>query len=176
MAEKILNVRIALKYDTYANWTTNNPILKAGEVAIATIPTGDNNNVSTSLPAVLMKVGDGTSNYNALPFLSAKAADVHAYAKKPETEFIAWIKQIISTEGAYDAKGSAAQALKDAKAYTDALANGEKIQLIGFGTFEVRERAAKDSKNPRTGETIHVPAKKAPAFKAGKALKDAVNK
>ena len=79
MAEKILNVRIALKYDTYANWTTNNPILKAGEVAIATIPTGDNNNVSTSLPAVLMKVGDGTSNYNALPFLSAKAADVHAY-------------------------------------------------------------------------------------------------
>lgn len=124
MAEKILNVRIALKYDTYANWTTNNPILKAGEVAIATIPTGDNNNVSTSLPAVLMKVGDGTSNYNALPFLSAKAADVHAYAKKPETEFIAWIKQIISTEGAYDAKGSAAQALKDAKAYTDALANG----------------------------------------------------
>ena len=124
MAEKILNVRIALKYDTYANWTTNNPILKVGEVAIATIPTGDNNNVSTSLPAVLMKVGDGTSNYNALPFLSAKAADVHAYAKKPETEFIAWIKQIISTEGAYDAKGSAAQALKDAKAYTDALANG----------------------------------------------------
>lgn len=124
MAEKILNVRIALKYDTYANWTTNNPILKAGEVAIATVPTGDNNNVSTSLPAVLMKVGDGTSNYNALPFLSAKAADVHAYAKKPETEFIAWIKEIISTEGAYDTKGSAAQALEDAKAYTNALANG----------------------------------------------------
>ena len=124
MAEKNLNVRIALKYDTYANWTANNPVLKAGEVAIATIPTGDNNNVSTSLPAVLMKVGDGKSNYNALPFLSAKAADVHAYAKKTETEFFDWIKQIISTEDAYDTKGSAAQALKDAKAYTDALANG----------------------------------------------------
>ena len=124
MAEKKLNVRITLKYDTYAKWTENNPVLKAGEVAIATIPTGDTNNVSTSLPAVLMKVGDDTSNYNALPFLSAKAADVHAYAKKPEAEFIAWIKQIISTEGAYDTKGSAAQALKDAKAYTDALANG----------------------------------------------------
>lgn len=124
MAEKNLNVRIALKYDTYANWTTNNPILKAGEVAIATIPTGDTNNVSTSLPAVLMKVGDGINNYNALPFLSAKAADVYAYAKKPESEFIAWIKQIISTEGAYDAKGAAAQALADAKAYTDTLANG----------------------------------------------------
>ena len=124
MAEKILKTRIQLKYDTYANWTTNNPILKVGEVAIATIPTGDANNVSTSLPAVLMKVGDGTSNYNALPFLSAKAADVYAYAKKPEADFIAWIKNIIATEGAYDTKGSAAQALADAKAYTDALANG----------------------------------------------------
>ncbi len=58
----------------------------------------------------------------------------------------------------------------------DALVAGDKVQLIGFGTFEVRERAAKDSKNPRTGEVIHCPAKKAPAFKAGKALKDAVNK
>lgn len=124
MAEKILQTRIQLKYDTYANWTTNNPVLKAGEVAIATVPTGDANNVSTSLPAVLMKVGDGTSNYNALPFLSAKAADVYAYAKKPEAEFIAWIKNLIATEGAYDTKGSAAQALADAKAYTDALANG----------------------------------------------------
>lgn len=124
MAEKNLNVRIALKYDTYANWTTNNPVLKQGEVAICTVPTGDANNVSTSLPAVLMKVGDGTSNYNTLPFISAKAADVYAYAKKPEAEFIAWIKQIISTEGAYDAKGAAAQALADAKAYTDTLANG----------------------------------------------------
>ena len=93
-------------------------------MAIATVPTGDANNVSTSLPAVLMKVGDGTSNYNALPFLSAKAADVYAYAKKPEADFIAWIKNIIATEGAYDTKGSAAQALADAKAYTDALANG----------------------------------------------------
>ncbi len=61
-------------------------------------------------------------------------------------------------------------------AITDSLSKGEKIQLIGFGTFEVRERAAKESKNPRTGETIMCPAKKAPAFKAGKALKDAVNK
>ena len=140
MAEKILQTRIQLKYDTYTNWTTNNPILKAGEVAVATIPTGDTNNVSTSLPAVLMKVGDGTSNYNALPFLSAKAADVYAYAKKPEAEFIAWIKEIISTEGAYDAQGAAAQALVDAKAYTDALANGtvktntDAISAIKDGT------------------------------------------
>ncbi len=59
---------------------------------------------------------------------------------------------------------------------TDALANGDKVQIVGFGTFEVRERAAKEATNPRTKEKIKVPAKKAPAFKAGKALKDAVDK
>ncbi len=57
---------------------------------------------------------------------------------------------------------------------TEALKNGEKVQLIGFGTFEVRERAAKEARNPRTGETIKVEATKVPAFKAGQALKDAV--
>ena len=56
------------------------------------------------------------------------------------------------------------------------LAKGEKIQLVGFGTFEIRERAEKQGRNPRTGETMTVPASKVPAFKAGKALKDAVAK
>ena len=56
----------------------------------------------------------------------------------------------------------------------DELATGEKIQLVGFGTFEIRERAEKQGRNPRTGETMTVPASKVPAFKAGKALKDAV--
>ena len=54
------------------------------------------------------------------------------------------------------------------------LAKGEKIQLVGFGTFEIRERAENQGRNPRTGETMTVPASKVPAFKAGKALKDAV--
>ena len=53
---------------------------------------------------------------------------------------------------------------------------GEKVQLIGFGTFETRARGARQGKNPRTGETVTIAACKAPAFKAGKALKDAVNK
>ncbi|MBE6789767.1 MAG: HU family DNA-binding protein [Ruminococcaceae bacterium] len=57
---------------------------------------------------------------------------------------------------------------------TEALKKGEKVQLIGFGTFEVRERAEKEARNPRTGETIKVAATKVPAFKAGQALKDAV--
>ena len=59
-------------------------------------------------------------------------------------------------------------------AITDALKAGDKIQLVGFGTFEVGNRAAKQGRNPRTGETMTVPASKVPAFKAGKALKDAV--
>ena len=59
-------------------------------------------------------------------------------------------------------------------AITDALKAGDKSPLVGFGTFEVRNRAAKQGRNPRTGETMTVPASKVPAFKAGKALKDAV--
>lgn len=82
MAEKTLNTRILLKYDTYANWTTNNPVLRAGEVAIATIATGNTQEVnSVTAPQVLIKVGDDTSAYNALPFVSAKAADVYGWAK-----------------------------------------------------------------------------------------------
>lgn len=59
---------------------------------------------------------------------------------------------------------------------TNALTEGDKVQLVGFGTFEVRERGARTGKNPRTGEAIKIAASKVPAFKAGKALKDAVNK
>ena len=55
------------------------------------------------------------------------------------------------------------------------LQRGEKIQLVGFGTFEVTERAARTGKNPQTGKEIKIPASKAPKFKAGKALKDLVN-
>ena len=57
---------------------------------------------------------------------------------------------------------------------TDSLVNNDKVQLVGFGTFEVRERSERTGKNPRTGEKIIIPAAKVPAFKAGKALKDKV--
>jgi len=58
---------------------------------------------------------------------------------------------------------------------TAELKKGGKVQLVGFGTFEVSERAAREGRNPRTGETMKIAACKAPRFKAGKALKDAVN-
>ncbi|MFY9176609.1 MAG: HU family DNA-binding protein [Caldicoprobacterales bacterium] len=57
---------------------------------------------------------------------------------------------------------------------TETLSNGEKVQLVGFGTFEVRDRAERKGRNPQTKEEIVIPASKAPVFKAGKALKDAV--
>ncbi|MDO5391534.1 MAG: HU family DNA-binding protein [Eubacteriales bacterium] len=58
---------------------------------------------------------------------------------------------------------------------SEELKNGGKVQLVGFGTFEVSERAAREGRNPQTGETMTIAASKAPKFKAGKALKDLVN-
>ncbi len=69
---------------------------------------------------------------------------------------------------------------KAVKAFTDAVAaelkKGGKVQLVGFGTFEVAKRAAREGRNPQTGKTMKIAASKAPKFKAGKALKDLVNK
>ena len=59
---------------------------------------------------------------------------------------------------------------------TNALSGGDEVRLLGFGNFVVADRKATTARNPRTGETVQVPASKAPKFKAGKALKDAVNK
>ncbi len=58
---------------------------------------------------------------------------------------------------------------------TEALREGDQVTLVGFGTFSVRERAARTGRNPQTGETIQIPASKVPGFKPGKALKDAIN-
>lgn len=79
-------------------------------------------------------------------------------------------------EGADISKAAAGRAL-DAmvEAVTETLKKGETVNLIGFGTFEVRNRAARTGRNPQTGATIQIAAAKSPAFKAGKALKDAVN-
>ena len=73
-------------------------------------------------------------------------------------------------------KTDAEKALKAfIEAVTEELKNGEKVQLVGFGTFETAERPAREGRNPRTGETMKIAASKSPKFKAGKALKDAIN-
>ena len=61
------------------------------------------------------------------------------------------------------------------EAIVEALKAGDKVQLVGFGTFEVKERAEREGRNPKTGETIKIAASKHPAFSAGKAFKDSVN-
>lgn len=84
---KKLNTRIALKYDSYTNWMSNDPVLLAGEIAIATIETGNSQTVNPNaiaLPQTLIKVGNGKSAYSALPFVSALAADVYDWAKKAQ--------------------------------------------------------------------------------------------
>ena len=88
-----------------------------------------------------------------------------------KTELVAAI-----AEQAGLSKKDAESALKAfVEVVTDELKKGDKVQLVGFGTFEVSERAAREGRNPRTGETMQITACKAPKFKAGKALKDAIN-
>ncbi|NLU42480.1 MAG: HU family DNA-binding protein [Firmicutes bacterium] len=70
--------------------------------------------------------------------------------------------------------GTALEAVLDS--ITEALAGGDKVQLVGFGTFEVRQRAARTGRNPQTGEDITIAARSVPVFKPGKALKDAVQR
>jgi len=73
-------------------------------------------------------------------------------------------------------KADAAKAVDGViSAITNSLKNGDQVTLVGFGTFLVRDRAARTGRNPRTGEAIQIKAAKVPGFKAGKALKDAVN-
>ena len=72
-------------------------------------------------------------------------------------------------------KGAEASVNAFVDVVTEALTEGDKVQLVGFGSFEVRKRAARKGRNPQTKEEIKIPASKAPVFKAGKALKDMVN-
>ena len=89
-----------------------------------------------------------------------------------KTEFIAAV-----AEKAEISKKDSEKALKAfVDVVTESLVKGEKVQLVGFGSFEVRKRAARKGRNPQTKEEIKIPASKAPVFKAGKALKDLVNK
>lgn len=141
MTEKMLNTRVQLKYDSYANWTSTslgadkgaNFVLKAGEIGICYLPSGaSENQVSGSQPPqILFKVGDGSSKFSALPWASAKAADVYEWAKKSESEFTTWVKGLIEvtdidtySKDEIDSKLAANSTAdqKYAKDYTDSVA------------------------------------------------------
>ncbi len=83
---------------------------------------------------------------------------------------------LIAEKGDYTKKDAEKALSVVINSITDSLKKGEKVSLVGFGSFEVKERSARNAINPLTKEPISIPAKKVPAFKAGKALKDAVAK
>jgi DNA-binding protein HU-beta len=82
---------------------------------------------------------------------------------------------VVATKTGLTKKAAEAAVNAVNEAITEALKAGDKVQIIGFGTYEVKERAAREGRSPKTGETITIAASKTPAFSAGKALKDAVN-
>ena len=81
----------------------------------------------------------------------------------------------VAAKSGLTAKDSAKAIDAFVTAVEEALVKGDKVSLVGFGTFEVSERAAREGRNPQTGETMKIAASKSPKFKAGKALKDALN-
>ena len=102
----------------------------------------------------------------------------HNDAKKQEEEIYMNKTELVAAIGerAELSKKDSEKALKAfVDVVTEELKKGEKIQLVGFGTFEVSERPAREGRNPQTGETMKIAACNAPKFKAGKALKDAIN-
>lgn len=114
MANVELKTRIKLRYDTFANWSTTNPTLLKGEVAVTSVPAAPTKEVnSVEAPQILFKVGDGTSKYNDLKWASGLAADVYEWAKA------ATKPAYTAVEVGADVAGAAATAEQNAKDYTD---------------------------------------------------------
>ena len=114
MANVELKTRIKLRYDTFANWSTTNPTLLKGEIAVTSVPAAPTKEVnSVEAPQILFKVGDGTSKYNELKWASGLAADVYEWAKA------ATKPAYTATEVGADVAGAAATAEQNAKDYTD---------------------------------------------------------
>ena len=109
--------------------------------------------------------------YKRYPALRTAGTDFRRIFKMNKNELISSIADKAGIK-----KTDAEKALKAfIETVTEELKNGEKVQLVGFGTFETAERPAREGRNPRTGETMKIEASKSPKFKAGKALKDAIN-
>ena len=163
---KVFQTRIQLKYDTYANWSANNPILKAGEMAIATVAAGEQS--MTNLPNIVLKVGDGTSHYNDLKFVSALAADVHEWAKastKPvyKAEEITGLADYIAERSDFDTdtqyqlvavSGATYKYQLQSRAYANG-AWGEWAnvdgQVIDFSGADTRLKSLEDTVSSLTG-------------------------
>lgn len=122
MAEKTLNTRILLKYDTLANWMQDKITLKAGEMAIATIESAANGSTGMTPPAVGIKIGDGTTKFSALPWIQAVAGDVPSWAKESD-----WA----TVKNAYNA--AIAKAISDLSSSGDLKTLSNKVDGIAAG-------------------------------------------
>lgn len=133
MAEKEFNkVRVQSLYDTYSNWTTKNPILKKGEIAIVEVPA--ETGAATTEPTLLVKVGNGTSRFNALGWTSALAADVYSWAKSATKPAYTASEVGADAAGAADAvKGSSNDTSDKITVYgTRALVSNKQDKLISY--------------------------------------------
>ena len=108
MATKTLNTRVALRYDSYENWLTNDPVLLAGEIALASVSVKQDGDVQ-HVPSVLIKCGNGTSKYSELDYVYAKAADVLT-ACKTEAGLTAFVTNVINNSGIATTEGLSALA------------------------------------------------------------------
>lgn len=141
MAEKRFDTRILLKYDSLSNWNSSSLVLKAGEVAIATVPATDAvaknaDGVITPPAAVVIKVGDGEHSFKDLPLVSGLAADVYGWAKKDENEFKEWLKGDFATKASVEAVDARVTAIDTAYKAADETLRG-LIDAITGGSGDV---------------------------------------
>lgn len=164
MAEKVLKTKIQLRYDEFTNWTTNNPFLKKGEIAVTVIPAAATNTGDVIPPAIMFKVGNGedgdASKFNSLPWASALAADVHPWAKAKTAPVIGdgkiTIKQAGVEKGSFtvNQSGPATIELTD----TEVTDTDTQYQLVLSGhTLKLQSKAKGGSWADVSGQSFTLP-------------------
>lgn len=157
---KTINTRLKLKYDTLANWTTvaNTFIPLRGEMCVVEVPSDDTSGTATNPPTIIFKVGDGTTKFANLPWCSGYAADVYSWAKKSESDFIAWAKTQITPDGAITAaslsgSGTNTVTLSTTKGGTTSTSS-VTVNNVGYATNAGTANSATKATQDASGNTI----------------------
>ena len=157
---KTINTRLKLKYDTLANWTTvaNTFIPLRGEMCVVEVPSDDTSGTATNPPTIVFKVGDGTTKFANLPWCSGYAADVYSWAKKSESDFIAWAKTQITPDGAITAaslsgSGTNTVTLSTTKGGTTSTSS-VTVNNVGYATNAGTANSATKATQDASGNTI----------------------
>lgn len=157
---KTINTRLKLKYDTLANWTTvaNTFVPLRGEMCVVEVPSDDTSGTATNPPTIIFKVGDGTTKFANLPWCSGYAADVYSWAKKSESDFIAWAKTQITPDGAITAaslsgSGTSTVTLSTTKGGTTSTSS-VTVNNVGYATNAGTAGTATKATQDASGNTI----------------------